>query len=793
MTRKNSTKKALIASVLSLALCFSMLVGTTFAWFTDSAVSSGNIIKTGTLDVEMSWANGTEDPTNATWTDASAGAIFDSDLWEPGYAAVRHVKIANEGTLALKYTVRIVANGDVSDLAEVIDVYYVEPAAQIADATALAADKKIGTLADVLAKLAETGNGELEAGEADTVTIALKMQETAGNEYQQKAIGTSFSIQVLATQLASEEDSFDNQYDVDATYPTLTSEAVEVDGAATAPAVLKADGIKVEVPVEVLNNLPAEVESIALAYTEPKVDANTNAVTFEAIELVDQNGDVIELEGNTEPITVTLPAQTAIGVGKNVVVLHDGVAVASTTVADGGVISYTANHFCEVTVFEAVKVDTADKLVAAVKAGGNVQLAADITIGSKLSITANTVIYGMGKTITYTGADRAIDVNNEGDVNLELNDLAIYCTAGYCERGINYNDSAKLTLNNVTVSGKNVNYAINLPGSSDNATVIVNDSTIIGNIALNVWGENTVIEANNTDFISNYESAVEACSVVKFNDDTISNSAKGTKATFNGGSIISKTKIVAVEVVAIDVELNISEETEVQGEILEPITIVLYEGQSQYYTTYSLERAIEKAIDNPKATIKLLKDIELDNAITVNGTVKLDLNGHNITYTVPAEEATYHAIIVKGDLTISGNGTITLIDNSGAAFNAGNQSTAISVQGGTLTLNEGVKVVSEAGAEMAYAVDVNTTLGESVLNINGAELNSSYIGVRIFNNNKTQKGIVNFNSGIINGEKKGYDLWAQNMSNPAENAVVNVAEGISYSSEALSGVMYYFD
>lgn len=94
---------------------------------------------------------------------------------------------------------------------------------------------------------------------------------------------------------------------------------------------------------------------------------------------------------------------------------------------------------------------------------------------------------------------------------------------------------------------------------------------------------------------------------------------------------------------------------------------------------------------------------------------------------------------------------------------------------------------------MAYAVDVNTTLGESVLNINGAELNSSYIGVRIFNNNKTEKGIVNFNSGIINGEKKGYDLWAQNMSNPAENAVVNVADGIVFHSEPLSGVMYYFD
>ena len=119
MTKTTGTKRALWMSVLSLALCFAMLLGTTFAWFTDSAVSAGNIIKSGNFDVEMYWADGTEAlPADENgWTDASAGAIFDYDLWEPGYAAVRHIKIANEGTLALKYAVRIVADGEVSDLA----------------------------------------------------------------------------------------------------------------------------------------------------------------------------------------------------------------------------------------------------------------------------------------------------------------------------------------------------------------------------------------------------------------------------------------------------------------------------------------------------------------------------------------------------------------------------------------------------------------------------------------------------------------------------------------------------
>ena len=220
MTKTKSTKHALVMSVMALFLCFTMLLGTTFAWFTDSVTSAGNIIQSGTLDVEMHWAEGTKDPSAAdtTWTDASTGAIFNNDKWEPGYVEVRHIKIANEGTLALKYQIKIVANGEVSDLADVIDVYYVDPAQQIADRTALTDDNKLGTLTDVLANLANTANGELPAGENDTITLALKMQESAGNEYQNKSIGSDFSVILMATQLTAESDSFDDQYDKDAKY-----------------------------------------------------------------------------------------------------------------------------------------------------------------------------------------------------------------------------------------------------------------------------------------------------------------------------------------------------------------------------------------------------------------------------------------------------------------------------------------------------------------------------------------------------------------------------------------------
>ena len=113
--KTRSTKRALMLSLLSLMLCVSMLIGSTYAWFTDSVTSTNNIIKSGKLDVEMYWAEGKADPadTATAWTDASNGAIFNNDKWEPGYTEVRHIKIANEGTLALKYQLNILPNGPV--------------------------------------------------------------------------------------------------------------------------------------------------------------------------------------------------------------------------------------------------------------------------------------------------------------------------------------------------------------------------------------------------------------------------------------------------------------------------------------------------------------------------------------------------------------------------------------------------------------------------------------------------------------------------------------------------------
>ena len=309
-----STKKSIFASAVALLLCFAMLLGTTFAWFTDSVTSANNIIQSGTLDVEMYWAEGTEDPSNTSWNDASKGAIFNNDKWEPGYVEVRHIKIENKGTLALQYKITIVANGEVTDLSDVIDVYYLDPAAQVVNRDQLTDNNKLGTLTEVLANLANTGTGSLAKGETDTVTLALKMQELAGNEYQEKALcDGGFSIQLLATQAVGEFDSFGDDYDADAQWPEMNlgqSVAVPVgeldaDNKTTAPTTMTGYGYNVTLPAGVKVADGADKFTLTVDTTDRSSNINMNM--GQVSRSLDVHIDGIS-EDNDVPVIIDLGA-----------------------------------------------------------------------------------------------------------------------------------------------------------------------------------------------------------------------------------------------------------------------------------------------------------------------------------------------------------------------------------------------------------------------------------------------------------------------------------------------------
>ena len=216
MTNSKQTKRALFSSVVALLLCFTMLLGTTFAWFTDSASTSVNKIQAGTLDIQLLDANGNSlEGKTLAWQKA-AGHENEEVLWEPGCTYnLQTITIKNNGNLALEYKIEITGiNGD-AELNEAIE-WTITNSNTVSD---LGADHS------------------LAVGASDTLTISGHMKEDAGNEYQGLSID-GIAITVLATQDTVEYDSYDNQYDKDATY------TVDVwDGTSSSTPTADADGV----------------------------------------------------------------------------------------------------------------------------------------------------------------------------------------------------------------------------------------------------------------------------------------------------------------------------------------------------------------------------------------------------------------------------------------------------------------------------------------------------------------------------------------------------------------------
>lgn len=196
MNNKKTTKRALLSSVMAIVLCLAMLIGTTFAWFTDSASTAVNKIQAGTLDVQLldESGNSLEGQTLA-WQKA-AGHESEEVLWEPGCTyKLQPIVIKNNGNLALKYKIVITGIQGDAELNEAIE----------------------WTITNTSATTALDADHPLAAGASDTLTISGHMKESAGNEYQRLSID-GIGITVHATQLASEYDSFGNSYDDRAVY-----------------------------------------------------------------------------------------------------------------------------------------------------------------------------------------------------------------------------------------------------------------------------------------------------------------------------------------------------------------------------------------------------------------------------------------------------------------------------------------------------------------------------------------------------------------------------------------------
>ena len=205
MNTKKATKRALLTSVTALVMCVVMLVGTTFAWFTDTASTGVNKIVAGNLKVDIIGENSENHVSMLNFTKA-AGAEGEELFWEPGCRYVTEgFRIANKGNLALKWKAQVnkgttAANEGNFNLLDVIDFYLVTKAAD-------------GTETETPL---DEFTGNLTAGvKSNVYYIKGVMRTTAGNDYQGLTLN-GITITVYATQDTIENDSFNNQYDAGA-------------------------------------------------------------------------------------------------------------------------------------------------------------------------------------------------------------------------------------------------------------------------------------------------------------------------------------------------------------------------------------------------------------------------------------------------------------------------------------------------------------------------------------------------------------------------------------------------
>lgn len=259
MTRNSVTKKSLLISTCTLLLSVLMMVGSTFAWFTDSVRTGSNTITTGDLKVQLLHTDsGKAEPAAVSqntllFTDSDGKAVN----WEPGKAAYENLTVKNNGQLALEYRLMLELSGantiagTEKSLCDVLKVKVVKGSVTDSDITEknLEGAKGFQSVTDdrinILEMAGDDGQQTLTSDQSSsTYGVILYWQPNPDRDYEYnlanypdkdksgKAIdktsdGSSqltvnLGVNLGATQAMAKSDSIDSTYDRNAAYPEET-------------------------------------------------------------------------------------------------------------------------------------------------------------------------------------------------------------------------------------------------------------------------------------------------------------------------------------------------------------------------------------------------------------------------------------------------------------------------------------------------------------------------------------------------------------------------------------------
>ena len=577
MTKAKSSKRALLISGLALFVCITMLVGSTFAWFTDSVTSAGNKIQAGTLKIDLELLE-----ENGSWTSIkdSQKALFDYDKWEPGYTEVKVLRVTNKGTLALKWIAKLVSANTLTDLANVIDVYVNTSATEYpAERENLDNWYNAGTLATFINTIEDTTYGNLEAGETAYLGLALRMQEEAGNEYQGMDLGGAFDIMIMATQLTAEEDSFNDQYDFDASYSAETDAfKAELAAAKAGDAVtlnLTHDaylgtGEKLLAPegVDVVINGNGHTiyadNAIHVIAGQRDCDITINDLTIVGKTtddaIISQNGGVGSVNIVMNNVTVNLDAISGVPNwpvclgGSGTATLTDcvitGAGLPSGDYADGN--QFFAGALMKVTVINS-KIDSVMLNNGSNGISATLNVDADSEIGVVyLEAKDPSVVTGSVENVD----EMIIPVKNAGDMKKAIESASAGTTV-YIALAGNFNATEEITVAagvNLVVYGEGK--TVTTTGMQDKCfiksnggTVEINDLTVTGNAkyAFYSFGGKAVMNNVKVNMDGNYKVCFYGGGVTELNNCTINGNASfvsiwfgdGRTVTINGGTYSS--------------------------------------------------------------------------------------------------------------------------------------------------------------------------------------------------------------------------------------------------------------
>lgn len=318
MTNSKSTKRALISSTLAILMCVAMLIGTTFAWFTDTASTAVNKIQAGNLDIGVEYTLDGE-----TWKDLDGATdIFQKGLWEPGHTEVVALKFKNNGSLALKYSINMNIVDETAGINKLNQEYKLSDYLKVKTLS-----QEASLIGDICIDMAFSARSDglgytttanfkdatvldhdlfLAPGEVGNYLIMkVYMPETVGNEANaistEKTASIRFGLNVVATQTPYEKDSYDNQYDKDATYPVIVSNQQQANDAITNATDKKvnisiASGQTITLDNGIANEGDKSRDITFSGDGSQTVDVITNAISAEGGQLNYQRGSTFTFE-----------------------------------------------------------------------------------------------------------------------------------------------------------------------------------------------------------------------------------------------------------------------------------------------------------------------------------------------------------------------------------------------------------------------------------------------------------------------------------------------------------------